>query len=50
MKEGKALSEIALPTGWTWGTPNTVTTVTTKTYSARLAIDDVQYDYSGITF
>ena len=52
LKEGKTLSEIVLPTGWTWVNPATVATISTRsihTYPARLAVDDVKYNYTGVS-
>ena len=50
-KEGTKLSEITLPTGWTWVDPNTVLDTTKKSinsYPARFAVDDVTYHYNTV--
>ena len=52
IKEGKTLSEITLPTGWTWVDPTTVVSISTRainTYPARSVVDDEKYDYTGVS-
>lgn len=42
-----ALSSVALPDGWTWADPEQKTAVNNSGYPARLAVDDLNYDYSA---
>lgn len=42
------LAAITLPSGWSWSDPNEVLTPDKTEYLAKLAIDETNYDYSGI--
>ena len=44
----KTLANVTLSGGWAWTTPTTVPTVGNSGYAAMLAVDDANYDYSGV--
>ena len=44
----KTLSSVTLPEGWTWTDDTVVPTVNNTGYDAELAVDDGNYDYTGV--
>ena len=44
----KTLESVTLPTGWAWKDRTTVPTVSNNGYEAALAVDDANYDYTGV--
>lgn len=45
---GEKLSDVTLPDGWTWSDGETMPTVINSGYIAEYAVDDTNYDWSGI--
>ena len=45
---GKKLSDISLPEGWSWTSPDTVPTVVNDGYEAVYPVDDTNYDWTGV--
>ncbi|WP_050637131.1 leucine-rich repeat domain-containing protein [Candidatus Stoquefichus sp. SB1] len=46
--EEQLLSTVVLPKGWTWTDGDIMLSVQNSGYKARLIVDDINYDYTGV--
>ena len=47
--QGDLLSTVKLPSGWVWGDDSQTLEIGNNGYNARFAVDDSNYDYTGVT-